>query len=239
MLTGRAAARLSFWPDIPVSQITLSVPAKRQAAPGIALARERIPAELIFWRGPLCLTAPALTALDLVPDVGGEGIDRALLSGRVTLADMHRALELTPRRRGNGVRRMLLHDSWSEPWSEAERRLHALLRVAGIGGWRANVEVWVGGLRFSIDVEFDGLMLGIEVDGYSVHGPGQWAQYQRDRRKWSLLTSAGWRLLHFTWHQLSDEPDWVVATIVSSIDLARAARASGSAVRRRRGRSAT
>ena len=236
VLTGRAAARLTFWADLPLPTISISTPSKRQPVKGIALIRERLPAELVCWRGPLRLTTPALTALDLVACVGGEGIDRALLTGRATLADMHRALELTPGRRGNQERRLLLHDSRDNPWSEAERLLHARLRAAGIRGWHANVEVRVRGTSYFLDVEFDGLLLGIEVDGYQVHGPHNWEQFQRDRRKWSTLTSAGWRLLHFTWHQLRDESDWVIETIVSSIDLARAEKARGSGFRRSSGR---
>ena len=228
VLTGRAAARLTFWPQISVPTISLSVPTKRQPVVGTVLVRERLPDELVWWRGPIRVTSSALTALDLVADVGGEGIDRALLSGRVSLADMHRALQLTPRRLGNRERRLLLHDSRDNPWSEAERLLHARLRAAGIRGWHANVELRVRGHTYFLDVEFDGLMLGIEVDGYEVHGPHNREQFQKDRRKWSTLTSVGWRLLHFTWHQLEHESEWVIATVVSSIDLARAEKARGN-----------
>jgi very-short-patch-repair endonuclease len=238
-LTGRAAARLTFWPNLAVSTVGLSIPAKRRAPRGMAVVHESIPPELTMWRGPYRLTTPALTALDLVLEMGGAGIDRALLARSATLEQMHIALDLTPRRLGNGERRRLLHDSRDEPWSEAERLLHALLRAAGISGWRANVEVHVDGTRMFLDVEFDGLMLAIEVDGYEVHGPHQWEQFQRDRRRWSMLTAAGWRILHFTWHQLRDEPDWVVARIVSSIDHARSERGFKAARTHARGRFAT
>ncbi len=236
VLTGRAAARLSFWPEIALPSITLSIPTKRTTVRGVVLARERLPAELLCWKGPLCLTAPALTALDLVSEVGGEGIDRVLLTRRATLAQLHRALELTPGRHGNRDRRLLLHDSRDNPWSEAERLLHSLLRAAGITGWRANVEVWVRGNQYWLDAKFDGLMLAIEVDGYDVHGPHRRGQFERDRRKWSMLTSAGWRLLHFTWLQLRHDPDWVIEMVVSSIDLARAEKARRNGFRRSSGR---
>ena len=42
-------------------------------------------------------------------------------------------------------------------------------------------------------------------------------QFHRDRRKWSDLTAAGWRILHFTWHQLRHEQDWVVDTIRATL----------------------
>ena len=54
---------------------------------------------------------------------------------------LHRAMELTAARAGNQTRRQLLLDSRDEPWSEAERLFHRLLREAGITGWKANQPV--------------------------------------------------------------------------------------------------
>lgn len=42
-------------------------------------------------------------------------------------------------------------------------------------------------------------------------------QFHRDRQKWTDLTAAGWRVLHFTWPQLLDEPEWVVHTILTTL----------------------
>ena len=51
---------------------------------------------------------PALTVLDLIPTLGGKPIDEALRRRAATLEQMWRALELTPDRRGNTLRRALL-----------------------------------------------------------------------------------------------------------------------------------
>ena len=38
---------------------------------------------------------------------------------------------------------------------------------------------------------------------------------ERDRRRDQQLTAAGWRVVRFTWRQVVDEPDVVVATLRS------------------------
>ncbi len=213
VLTGCAAARWGFWPELAVPIVAMSSPMRRRGYPGYRFTREALPPEVTAYRGDARLTTPALTALDLVGHCGGEGIDRALLTRSATLAQMADALARTPHRRGNRERATLLHDSRDEPWSEAERLLHAMLRAACIRGWTANVAVRVGSLRCIVDVAFRGLKVAIEVDGYAVHRAENRQQFHRDRRKRSTLTAAGWRVLHFTWTHLVAEPDWVIGCI--------------------------
>ena len=73
VLTGRAAARLTFWPDISVPVVTVSSPSHRPAPPGVAVTRERLDPELVVSVEGVRMTVPALTALDLVAEVGGAG----------------------------------------------------------------------------------------------------------------------------------------------------------------------
>lgn len=211
VLTGTAAARLTFWPDVTVRTITLSGPIGRRAVPGLVLHREHIPA-VLRTAAPvpfqdLTVTVPAVTALDL----GGEGIDRALLAGAATLEEMHEALRLTPNRTGNLERRRLLHDSRDEPWSAAERLGHAVFRSGGITGWRSNLEVRCGSALYYVDVGWRHLKLAAEIDGYAYHSDRE--QFERDRRKWSDLTARGWRIIHLTWNQLHHDPAWVLDTV--------------------------
>ncbi len=211
VVSGAAAARLSFWPEIKIGTVAMIGPVARSAVPGMSLRRERIPAELVapapapFTSIPI--TVPALTALDL----GADGIDRVLLTRAATLAELHRALDLTPNRPGNVARRRLLFDSRDEPWSAAERLGHAVLRSGGITGWRTNVEVRCPGAVYFIDVAWRRLKLAIEIDGYAYHSDRD--QFEKDRRKWSDLTAQGWRIIHLTWDQLTWDAAWVVRTV--------------------------
>jgi very-short-patch-repair endonuclease len=213
VLTGRAAARLTFWPDLAVPITTVSVPRKLASRPGVRLTRDRLPGELVAEVSGCRVTVPALTALDLVAEVGGEGIDRVLRLRLATLDDMAEALRLTPHRPGNRLRRTLLLDSRDEPWSEAEREGHRLLRAGGITGWRSNVPVWCGSTLYWVDVGFERLKLGLEIDGREVHKAENVAQFCHDRRKWTTLVNHGWTLLHFAASHVFDEPDWFVETV--------------------------
>ncbi len=48
----------------------------------------------------------------------------------------------------------------------------------------------------------------VEVDGFATHRTRQ--AFQRDRRRDQLLTSAGWRVIRFTWDQVTKEPTYVI-----------------------------
>ena len=212
VMTGPAAARLSFWPSIEVPVVSLARPNCKITRPGFRIVQERLPAALTEHRG-CWITVPALTALDLVPWVGGAGIDLVLRKGWASLDQLQSALAATAHRAGNGLRRAALLDSRGSPWSEAERLLHRILRRAGIRGWSGNAVVSCAGQDYPVDVVFRSARLIIEVDGYAYHRAENREQFHRDRLKWTTLTSHGWTVLHFTWEHLVDRTDWVAATI--------------------------
>ena len=114
------AAQVSFWPDLHVDVVDCAVRHNRAPQRGYRFTRRTIPPELVASRFGLRYTSPALTALDLCATVGGDGIDQALRTRATTLAQLHRAMELTAARVGNRVKRQLLLDSRAEPWSKAE-----------------------------------------------------------------------------------------------------------------------
>ena len=217
VLLGRAAARLSFWPEAEVSVFQFAVPRDHQSdRPPWSLTHRRIPPELIRRHEGVQISSPALTAVDLAagPD-GGDVIDRALRSRQTTIAELRRALSLTPRRAGNPIRRQLLLDSRDSPWSEGERLLHRLLRANHIPGWTTNQ--WVKlpdlspGRGAYVDVLFRKQKVAVEVDGYQFHSDRP--AFEGDRRRRNELVLAGYLVLNVTWAQLVDDPDWVIACI--------------------------
>lgn len=210
VLTGSAAARLSFWPDCPLGVVTVAAPAHSRRRPRtVQLECRRIPPELVHRRDGLVFSAPSLTAVDMavLPD-GGDVIDRVLRSGMARLDDMWAAFHLQPQRPGNRVRAELLHDSRDEPWSEAERLQHRLLRAARITGWRTNVWVRAGVSGYYVDLLFERQRLALEIDGWETHGTRR--AFEDDRRRRNNLVLAGYVVLNFTWRQLVEEPDWVL-----------------------------
>ena len=221
VMTGQAAARLTFWPELAVPVIPISTPTKRAPRPGIEFTRERLDPELVVETNGFRVTVPALTALDLVSSVGGEGIDRVLRLRVAKLDDMAEALRLTPKRPGNTARRAMLLDSRDEPWSEAEREGHRLLRAAGITGWRGNAPVICGASLYFVDIGFEALRLGIEIDGREVHKAENRAQFSHDRRKWTCLHNQGWALLHYAADHVFHEADWFVDSVQTALMLRR------------------
>lgn len=211
VLTGAAAARCSFWPAVPLRVIDVAVGHKVAPRTGYTLSRRVVPAELVDERGGLRFTSPALTALDLANAEWAEPIDRALRSRMTTLAGMHEALLATAYRTGNAERRRLLLDSRDEPWSEAERRVHRLLRGAGLRGWRANRPVVVGGRLYFIDIAFGRSKLAIEIDG-RLHELDE-DVFETDRWRQNALVRAGWRVLRFTWTMIVEHPELVLQEI--------------------------
>lgn len=219
VLTGPAAASVSFWPSVPVSVVTAAVPTRRSGSSGFAFSRRIIPVDLIEERHGLRYTSPALTALDLCELHDGNGIDRALRTRTATLEGMRCAMALQGKRLGNPLRRRLLLDSRDEPWSAAERLAHRLLREAKITGWNGNLAVRCRGHLYYLDIAFEGSRLVIEIDG-RLHEDDP-AVFENDRLRQNDLAVSGWQVLRFTWRMLVDDPDYVMATILAALELSR------------------
>lgn len=221
VLVGAAAARAWFWPSLSCPTVGVALPRRVELCrPGFAFSKRRIPAELVAeWSG-VRMTVPALTALDLCDSLGGDAIDVALQTRAATLVQLRRALDLTPGRRGNRLRRELVDESRDQPWSPPERRLHRLLRTAGIAGWRGNVTVRGSGWTCRPDVAFGDVLLAIEVDGREHHDTR--AAFERDRIRQNRLVLAGWTVLRFTPTMIDSDPEGVIATIRATLARLRA-----------------
>jgi very-short-patch-repair endonuclease len=216
VIIGDAAAALSFWPELTPGTVEVAGRRSTLSRPGFRFVTRSIPRELVMERGGIRFTVPALTALDQVAHRGGDGIDRALRSRMATLAAMRDAITVTPGRRGNLDRRIMLLDSRDEPWSAAERLAHRILRDGGITGWRTNVRVACPGGDYYVDIAFRDSRVAIEIDGREFHGP---EQFEDDRHRGNELLLAGKLMLHFTWRMLTDEAAMVVRTTRRALEL--------------------
>ncbi len=223
ILVGTVAARLSFWPELQADVVECAVRHSRAPQTGFRFTRRLIPSDLVVSRSGIRCTSPALTALDLCTTLGGDAIDQALRTRATTLAQLHRAMELTAAQVGNPTKRYLLLDSRDEPWSAAERKFHRLLRDAGITGWKANRPVVLDDFTCYVDVLFRNLNLAIEIDGRLFHTGAD--VFETDRSRQNQLVLDGWCVLRFTWTMIEERPETVLAMVREAIEMLTAARA--------------
>ena len=86
-----------------------------------------------------------------------------------------------------------------------------LLRSARLTGWQCGYRV--DGCE--IDIAFPEDQIAIELDGWAWHSDVE--RFRRDRQRQNALVLAGWTILRFTWHDLTDRPKAVVAEIQSAL----------------------
>lgn len=172
--------------------------------------RDLAPADVVERR-TLRVTALPLTVIEAA--VRGHGgvklMDRAL-QRHVELGELWRAQLRNKGRYGSPAARRLLQAASGGARSEAERLLVKLLREAGITGWRTNYPVG----RYKVDVGFPGSKVAIEADGFAFHSDQE--DFQQDRERQNNIMLLGWQVLRFTWLDLTEYPQRVIAIIRSA-----------------------
>jgi len=179
----------------------------------------------VVRRGGVPVTDPMRTLVDLGAVMRVIEVEDALddLVGRkvVTIGGVRARLErLAARgRSGCGVLREILDHRTDVELTMSRTRLESLLRRvcrdAGLPDPVFQHPVRLGGRNRRIDFAFPDLMIAIEVDGYESHS--RYAVFEDDRVRGNELELAGWTVLRFTWHQLTQRPDYVVAVLRSAL----------------------
>ena len=216
VIHGRAAAALTWWPELAAPEVAAVVKHELAPAAGFRFVRGAVPPELILESNGIRLTTPALTVLDLIPELGGNPIDEALRRGAADLPALWEAMALSPNRPGNQERRWLLEDSRDEPWSPAERHLHRLFRALDLP-WRyeTNHHRQLLTCNAYLDLALPALRLAFEVDGYTYHSDR--TAFRRDRRRDPELVELAWVVVRFDAQDLLDDPEWVTDRITGIV----------------------
>jgi hypothetical protein len=109
VVTGRAAARLTFWPRLRVTDVEVVRRGHPPRSRGYRFHERTVDPAHIIELPSLCLTTQALTAVDLVDELGGDGIDTCLRARAARLEDLWTAFAAhhaaTARRRFPPVQR--------------------------------------------------------------------------------------------------------------------------------------
>jgi very-short-patch-repair endonuclease len=180
--------------------------------PGVRIRRRDLADDdRVHIDGIWCAAAPlaALETAIALPD-GSAFLDRAL-QNHVRFDELYQAYCRNMGAYGATRVGALVAAAADRADSAAERRLTAILRGAGLTGWQRGVPFE----RWTIDFAFPDAKLAIEVDGWAFHSDVD--RFRADRRKGNALVRAGWKLLRFTWHDLTERPQYVVAEIRAAL----------------------
>lgn len=135
-----------------------------------------------------------------------DGLRRGLLdpSDLMSIAGVARG------RTGARHARAIAESCAGAPWSVLEWRFQRMARSIS-NGWRFNVDVSDGrGVVGPVDAVHEGSGIVIELDGKRFHGPDR---FQSDRTRDQRLAAMGYVVLRFTWEDLEQRPDEVLAII--------------------------
>ena len=165
--------------------------------------------------------------VDLAAVLSPEQVEDALDAGlawpslfSVAAIETMRARLAKHGRSGTGVLRRVLEeralgDAISD--SKLEQRMAKLLRRAGLPAAVFHFVVLTPGGVFLAEVDFayPDVKLAIEVDGFGVHGTPR--AMAKDFVRQNGLVPYGWRVLRFTWRQVTRQPEMVAEAIGAAL----------------------
>jgi very-short-patch-repair endonuclease len=198
-----------------VVEVTVPRDSNGRSRAGSRVRRRDLASRDIVERDGLQVTAVPLTVIEAAAQRGGGAklMDSAL-QRHVELPQLWKAHLRNRGRHGCPAARRLLQAASDGARSAAERLLIKLLRDNGITGWKANYPV--GG--YKVDVGFPREKVAIETDGWAFHSSQE--DFQKDRERQNKLIMLGWKVLRFTWLDLVEYPQRVLAEIRFAIGLA-------------------
>ncbi|MGH2991739.1 MAG: type IV toxin-antitoxin system AbiEi family antitoxin domain-containing protein [Solirubrobacterales bacterium] len=221
VLSHRSAAAL--WGLLPSSRAAIDVaalsrPARDRAWVDVHRAGTLESDDVTRVDGIPC-TSVARTLLDLAGVVERRSVERAYeqaeVLGVLDVSAVEAVLTRSFRRPGSAVLRGIV--SGARPGesltrSELEERFLAICGAAALPRPRVNAWVRLGdGDGVEVDFVWPEQRLIVETDGHRVHRTRQ--AFERDRARDRRLLLAGWMVVRFTWRQLVNDNEEVVATL--------------------------
>jgi very-short-patch-repair endonuclease len=196
--------------------VDVTVPGRKtRGRPGIRVHRSRLHPHDATRRHEIPVTSPARTLLDLAAALPQRDVARATeeaqVQRRVTSHSLNEQFKRYPRHRGTAALRKAIRTDAAFTRSEAERRAIELIRAARLPTPEANTRV----NGYEVDFVWHEQRLIVEVDGYAFHSSR--GAFERDRRRDRELHAQGYRVIRLTWHQLTEEPEAVIASVATAL----------------------
>lgn len=191
-----------------------------QRRPGVVVHRPRDRADLqpSHWRGIRC-TGPLRALLDLgAVDAGrvGAALTGLVINRLISVAAVEATITRHSIQGRDGIgaveealRRWPLGDEI--PDSALEVHFARLLSDARVGDF--SFHLVVNGAE--VDFAFPRERLVVETDGWEFHGTRE--AFETDRRRDAELIAAGWRVMRFTWRQVTEQPKWAIQMVEAAL----------------------
>lgn len=175
------------------------------------------------------MTKTERTILDLAAVISerhlARVIDTSLAAGRVDLEVLDDLFSQVGRRGkpGTAVMRRLLEARMGDnlaPESELERRLLEVIHISGLPSPVCQFRApWLRAVNGRVDLAYPDRLLVIEGDSRRWHTVA--TAFETDRLRDNAAQLAGWRILRFTWEEITQNPTRVVSTIRKALELER------------------
>ncbi|MEX1043872.1 MAG: DUF559 domain-containing protein [Acidimicrobiia bacterium] len=215
-----SAAQLHGFPHVPAERLVVSHHSRTTFRfPGVEVRRTH---DLDAWHltevDGIRTTTVARTIVDLAADRSaaliGRTVDQLISDGRVELFEVEAVVAAVARRGKPGmktIRKVLETRSGPDrSGSLLERKGRTLIRDAGLPPPVSEYPIpWTVSRRF--DDAYPERKLAIEWDSRRYHG--QRAAFEADRARDRDAAVHGWRILRFTWEDVTRYPDRVVDTV--------------------------
>jgi hypothetical protein len=198
-------------------EVTVAAGARRSRR-GLTVHRSTNLTEETTTKRRIPVTRPARTVIDMAERSDSRSIERLLdATDRMSLCtegDLLAAIERHPGRRGAArVKRVLTahHVGSTATANDFEELFLAICDDHAIPRPVVNRR------RGAIvpDFRWSAHKLIVETDGWATHRTR--LAFERDRERDIELQLEGWRVLRFTWRQLTERPDWVATKVLAAL----------------------
>lgn len=195
--------------------VTVPTTAGRGRRSGLVVHRTRglRPADIAVRDG-IPVTSLERTLIDIAgmlrPAPLERALERSLTQRLLDAVALRAALDANATRPGAALLGRLLFAVGDEPQltrSRLEELMHDLVDAHGVEPPERNVHI----AGHEVDVLWRDRRLVVETDGFEHHGTR--AAFERDRARDAQLTALGYRVVRFTYRQLTDEPAGVAAML--------------------------
>ncbi|HVL91095.1 MAG TPA: type IV toxin-antitoxin system AbiEi family antitoxin domain-containing protein [Actinomycetota bacterium] len=211
------AAALWALPSFPEQAIAVIVPrGGRRSTQFVVHRATNLIAGDIVRLGPIPVTSAVRTFIDICATVSGARIeaalDDAIRRGLLTAQRLVRRIDVLGRGRAGirALRELALDRATLEtvPQTVLESIMLSLVRAAGLPD--PCLQHSIG--RWFADFAYPDARLVVEVDGFRWHGADR-GRWQSDLARQNELIAAGWRVVRFTWDDVTRRPAGVAATL--------------------------